>query len=209
MHERPARWTLAALGCDLDRIGRIVRPLDGQSAEAFARALIAGTTFPIPAKPSACTTEPFDQPVASRWYPVIDYAVCSGCRQCLDFCLFGVYELGHNGRVVAAVPDNCKPGCPACSRVCPAGAIMFPHYEADPVIAGITPHAAPADTAVGSNQQSHSPLASAAAAAEAERAACSQGQGGDDAPERDGPPDGPPHDELDDLIDRLDRMDTA
>src|SRR5207302_6046724 len=31
--------------------------------------------------------------------------------------------------------DNCKRGCPACSRVCPEHAIMFPDYKT-PAIAG-------------------------------------------------------------------------
>src|SRR5262249_33966256 len=31
--------------------------------------------------------------------------------------------------------DNCKRGCPACSRVCPEHAIMFPEYKT-PAIAG-------------------------------------------------------------------------
>ena len=37
---------------------------------------------------------------------------------------------------MAAQPDNCKPGCPACARVCPNSAIMFPHHAADAAIAG-------------------------------------------------------------------------
>lgn len=72
---------------------------------------------------------------AERWYPVIDAERCAGCGQCLQFCLFGVYELDAAGRPTAAQPDNCKPGCPACSRICPRGAIMFPLYK-DEAIAG-------------------------------------------------------------------------
>jgi len=70
-----------------------------------------------------------------RWYPVLDYSLCQGCGQCMDFCLFGVFTT-ENERVCATSPDNCKPGCPACARVCPHGAIMFPHYADDPAIAG-------------------------------------------------------------------------
>ena len=73
--------------------------------------------------------------VAQRWYPVLDYERCKACGQCLDFCLFGTFSR-VGSRVVATSPDNCKPGCPACARVCPFGAIMFPHHDADPVIAG-------------------------------------------------------------------------
>lgn len=82
--------------------------------------------------------ESIDEELPSRWYPVIDDSLCRNCKQCLDFCLFGVYELDGGERVRVTNPDSCKPGCPACARVCPAGAIMFPEYEADPRIAGAT-----------------------------------------------------------------------
>src|SRR5690606_21175948 len=32
-------------------------------------------------------------------------------------------------------PDNCRKGCPACSRVCPENAIIFPQHKT-PAIAG-------------------------------------------------------------------------
>ena len=54
----------------------------------------------------------------------------------LSFCLFGVYEVGENGRVVVKEPGNCKPGCPACARVCPEAAIMFPKYASAPINGG-------------------------------------------------------------------------
>ncbi|HRU05512.1 MAG TPA: hypothetical protein P5137_07025 [Candidatus Brocadiia bacterium] len=78
----------------------------------------------------------FDKPVPPRWYPVIDHGTCRRCGQCADFCLFGVYTLGDDRSVRVDQPDNCKNGCPACARVCPAGAIMFPSHEADRRIAG-------------------------------------------------------------------------
>ncbi|NOZ23207.1 MAG: ferredoxin family protein [Planctomycetes bacterium] len=77
-----------------------------------------------------------DETVPDRWYPVIDYSRCTNCQECLEFCLFGVYEIDKGGRVVASTPDACKPGCPACSRVCPSQAIMFPLHETDEAIAG-------------------------------------------------------------------------
>ncbi len=72
---------------------------------------------------------------ARRWYPVIDYSRCTNCMECLDFCLFGVYGVDSLDRLVVENQDNCKKGCPACSRVCPAQAIMFPDYKS-PAIAG-------------------------------------------------------------------------
>lgn len=70
-----------------------------------------------------------------RWYPVIDYSRCTNCMECLDFCLFGVYGVDSMERLIVETQDNCKRGCPACSRVCPEQAIMFPDYKS-PAIAG-------------------------------------------------------------------------
>ena len=70
-----------------------------------------------------------------RWYPVIDYSRCTNCMECLDFCLFGVYGVDKMDRILVEQQDNCKKGCPACSRVCPEQAIMFPDYKT-PAIAG-------------------------------------------------------------------------
>ena len=70
-----------------------------------------------------------------RWYPVIDYSRCTNCMECLDFCLFGVYGVDALDRLVVENQDSCKRGCPACSRVCPEHAIMFPDYKT-PAIAG-------------------------------------------------------------------------
>jgi Pyruvate/2-oxoacid:ferredoxin oxidoreductase delta subunit len=70
-----------------------------------------------------------------RWYPVIDYSRCTNCMECLDFCLFGVYGVDSLERIHVEHQDNCKKGCPACSRVCPEHAIIFPDYKT-PAIAG-------------------------------------------------------------------------
>ncbi|HLN28902.1 MAG TPA: ferredoxin family protein [Gemmataceae bacterium] len=70
-----------------------------------------------------------------RWYPVIDYSRCTNCMECIDFCLFGVYGVDNQDRILVDNQDNCKRGCPACSRVCPEQAIIFPDYKT-PAIAG-------------------------------------------------------------------------
>ncbi|MBX3747009.1 MAG: ferredoxin family protein [Verrucomicrobiae bacterium] len=67
------------------------------------------------------------------WFPVIDYDRCTNCMQCLSFCLFGVYGVDGGGRIQAQQQDNCKTHCPACSRVCPEAAIMFPKYKGGPI----------------------------------------------------------------------------
>ena len=117
-------------------------------------------------------TDPDWQP----WFPIIDYDRCKNCKQCLNFCLFGVYSLklkgsdpfsaddaqqkpqrgdntvagGVNPRnglhdahpspggttqaiVQVAQPHKCKTGCPACARVCPYAAIIFPKYDKSPI----------------------------------------------------------------------------
>ncbi len=67
------------------------------------------------------------------WFPVIDYDRCTNCMQCLSFCLFGVYGADREGHIQVQNQDNCKTNCPACSRVCPEAAIMFPKYKAGPI----------------------------------------------------------------------------
>lgn len=68
-------------------------------------------------------------PAGRRWYPVIDYSRCTNCLECLDFCLFGVYGVDSIERILVENQDQCKKGCPACSRVCPQQAIIFPEYK--------------------------------------------------------------------------------
>lgn len=67
------------------------------------------------------------------WFPVIDYDRCTNCMQCLSFCLFGVYGVSPENKIQVQHEDNCKTNCPACSRVCPEVAIMFPKYSAGPI----------------------------------------------------------------------------
>jgi Pyruvate/2-oxoacid:ferredoxin oxidoreductase delta subunit len=67
------------------------------------------------------------------WFPVIDYDRCTNCMQCLSFCLFGVYGVDGEQRIQVQNNDNCKTNCPACSRVCPEAAIMFPKYKSGPI----------------------------------------------------------------------------
>jgi NAD-dependent dihydropyrimidine dehydrogenase PreA subunit len=76
-----------------------------------------------------------DEPTSRRWYPVIDYDRCTNCMECVDFCLFGVYGMDGVENILVEQPDNCRKGCPACSRVCPENAIIFPQHKA-PAIAG-------------------------------------------------------------------------
>jgi NAD-dependent dihydropyrimidine dehydrogenase PreA subunit len=81
------------------------------------------------------TVKRIDELPQRRWYPVIDYTRCTNCMECLDFCLFGVYGVDKLDTILIEQPDNCRKGCPACSRVCPENAIIFPQHKT-PAIAG-------------------------------------------------------------------------
>ncbi len=63
------------------------------------------------------------------WFPVIDTGRCIQCKQCMNFCLFQVYELTADKQVQVANPSHCKTNCPACARICPKQAIVFPKYS--------------------------------------------------------------------------------
>jgi NAD-dependent dihydropyrimidine dehydrogenase PreA subunit len=67
------------------------------------------------------------------WFPVIDFDRCTNCMQCLSFCLFDVYGVTTDGKITVQNENNCKTDCPACSRVCPEVAILFPKYKAGPI----------------------------------------------------------------------------
>lgn len=101
---------------------QILQPAPPQSAPA--------PTPSTPSQPNVVAEDP-----ARRWYPVIDYSRCTNCMECIDFCLFGVYGVDKVDTILVEQPDNCRKGCPACSRVCPENAIIFPQHKS-PAIAG-------------------------------------------------------------------------
>jgi NAD-dependent dihydropyrimidine dehydrogenase PreA subunit len=94
------------------------------------------------ATPCACEEASADQQTSFAWFPVIDPDTCNHCGQCLDFCLFGVFER-HDKQVSVVAPENCKPDCPACARVCPQQAIYFPKHPQSPIDGGEAPDETP------------------------------------------------------------------
>lgn len=70
------------------------------------------------------------------WYPTLDKDVCCECGKCHEFCPFGVYEIVED-RIRVMHPTHCKNNCPACARMCPASAIIFPKYDRSPINGGI------------------------------------------------------------------------
>lgn len=87
----------------------------------------------IPGQPVTVMQQ--SDPSWSAWYPVIDYSRCNHCGQCADFCLFSVYRKSAD-RVEVVNPANCKNNCPACARICPGVAIVFPKYAGEGAIGG-------------------------------------------------------------------------
>ena len=76
--------------------------------------------------PVAC--EPASPSSWIPWFPVIDSSRCVQCKKCVDFCLFGVFAV-EGASVKVVQPDHCKTDCPACARICPQNAIIFPKSE--------------------------------------------------------------------------------
>jgi NAD-dependent dihydropyrimidine dehydrogenase PreA subunit len=121
--------------------------LEGQPGLAGASSFAAPTndTYVGRAAPIGAGSEPtlhgtvgvltIAEHPTRRWYPVIDFSRCTNCMECIDFCLFGVYGIDSVETILVEQPDNCRKGCPACSRVCPQNAIIFPQHKT-PAIAG-------------------------------------------------------------------------
>lgn len=107
-------------------VGARANPDAGNSSQAAPDVLTGFGTS------SVATIEEYP---ARRWYPVIDFSRCTNCMECIDFCLFGVYGIDKLETIVVEQADNCRKGCPACSRVCPQNAIIFPQHKT-PAIAG-------------------------------------------------------------------------
>jgi Pyruvate/2-oxoacid:ferredoxin oxidoreductase delta subunit len=145
IHPRPALWLLRRHGianAEMTVLNLNSLPDAAAAVSAAVEAIQAGAgasktatrggdVVAAPGKMERC-----EEPVDARWYPVMDGSRCINCGHCLQFCLFGVYGTGSDGQVDVRNPDQCKTGCPACARICPQSAIMFPLYEKDSAVAG-------------------------------------------------------------------------
>ncbi|MCE5328666.1 MAG: ferredoxin family protein [Planctomycetaceae bacterium] len=124
--DRALRWLARFAGTPLAENTTTIDLASPESLPAALQACEVQATDPASATDETLPAAPQDW---TGWYPVIDYDRCSDCKQCMNFCLFGVYSLGDDGRVAVSKPRNCKLNCPACARVCPQGAIIFPKHS--------------------------------------------------------------------------------
>ncbi len=141
-YPRAVKWLFAAAGAALPSEGVEVLNMRVGSAEEIVRSLLGGgegagpgreAPSDAPARGEKTGDSPLETPEWIPWFPVIDYDRCRNCKQCMNFCLFGVYEASADGTVKVVNPANCKTNCPACARICPQAAIIFPKYKAGPV----------------------------------------------------------------------------
>jgi len=148
-----AQERFSVLSALLEKGYSVMRAANGEAGEAMQRpnALVLGRFTDAPSARSYCIDDLNVDRICDAveqarsearalkhgewkpWFPVIDYDRCTNCMQCLSFCLFGVYGVDEQQRIQVQNNDNCKTNCPACSRVCPEAAIMFPKYKAGPI----------------------------------------------------------------------------
>jgi Pyruvate/2-oxoacid:ferredoxin oxidoreductase delta subunit len=134
-HPRAVRWLFAYAGAPLGPRA-VLHDMRAEAPDAILRDVLPEGKVP---HPDACATAALlEFPEKGPgdwipWFPVVDYDRCVACRQCLEFCLFGVYADAPDGSVRVVQPAKCKTNCPACARVCPESAIIFPKFADGPI----------------------------------------------------------------------------
>ena len=141
-YPRAVMWLFAAGQAPLAAEKVEVLNMRTQSTEEILAALLDGAPGDEVARPPGAAgavekaqpdLDAAQPPAWKPWFPVIDYDRCTQCMQCLSFCLFDVFGVDEHRRIQVRQPQNCKTNCPACSRVCPDAAIIFPKYKAGPI----------------------------------------------------------------------------
>jgi len=80
---------------------------------------VESSNLPLLAAHEILHSEPF----TGRKCAVIDRALCTACRRCLDLCAYGALKEKEPG-VPHVIEILCE-GCGLCARLCPAGAITM------------------------------------------------------------------------------------
>ena len=135
-YPRAVKWLFASAGAPLPETTTKVWNMRVETPEAVVEGVLNSGVRRREAG-AVAAPEPEAQLAATSgwkpWFPVIDYSRCTNCMQCLSFCLFDVYGVSADQKIQVQNQSNCKTECPACSRVCPEVAIMFPKYRHGPI----------------------------------------------------------------------------
>jgi Pyruvate/2-oxoacid:ferredoxin oxidoreductase delta subunit len=130
-YPRAVKWLFASAKAPLDE-SAVFLNMRAQSAGQITEIL----ALEHPSRPDAPALAPVRESSKDSWlpwFPVIDFDRCTHCMQCLSFCLFNVFGVSADRKLQVENPENCKPNCPACARVCPETAILFPKHKAAPI----------------------------------------------------------------------------
>ncbi len=136
---RAIRWLFHAAGAPLAQERVRLFNMRTQSPEEITRELMKDGGSWMIEKKSAPSASNHQSSIIDHqsdwipWFPVIDYDRCVNCKQCMNFCLFGTYGLSAEGQVRVVKSSGCKTNCPACARMCPRQAIIFPKYPDAPI----------------------------------------------------------------------------
>lgn len=129
-YPRAIRWLLRWAGVDLDTEGVRVLNMRSSGADEILAQCLPGSAGPGSGGEFEGLGTRGDW---VPWFPIIDYNRCKNCKQCLSFCPFGVYALSEERAVEVRNPRSCKDNCPACARMCPEVAIIFPKVKDTPI----------------------------------------------------------------------------
>lgn len=130
-YPRAVKWLFHAAGKTIDESKVEIHNMREEEPEAISRNMLG--ELPARETPLELKTPEKPEDPWKPWFPVIDFDRCTNCMQCLSFCLFDVYGVSENKEIQVQNPTKCKTDCPACSRVCPEAAILFPKYRAGPI----------------------------------------------------------------------------
>jgi len=128
---RAVKWLFHAAGTSLDEGNVQIHNMREDDAETISQRMVG--EVPERETPLELAERQKPEDPWKPWFPVIDFDRCTNCMQCLSFCLFDVYGVSDDKQIQVQNPSKCKTDCPACSRVCPEAAILFPKYRAAPI----------------------------------------------------------------------------
>lgn len=132
-YPRAVKWLFHAAGVPMDEEKVNVLNMREQQAGEVCEGLLGEAPEFLDAAPAPKEASVKPSEDWKPWFPVIDFDRCTNCMQCLSFCLFDVYGVSDDKKIQVQNPTKCKTDCPACSRVCPEAAILFPKYKQGPI----------------------------------------------------------------------------